>query len=240
MRYGRRWPWVGQQEWHDVLFMHWAVPYEKLKPYVPAPFLLETYDGQAWVTVVLFQTKNSRFRTMPTIMSYLSFLQMNTRTYIQFDGEPGIYFLSVDVNHLLIKTITKRLLQLPYELAKMDIKRDKDQIQFKSKRIKNNYSFSNITANYRPSSQTIYQSQGTLSHWLTERYCFWMIKGNKIIKGPLSHESWELHDVTVNLEMTDIIPFIPVNDLQRNPLAHYEKSVHAHLHPFEQIGIYRE
>lgn len=231
---------MGQQEWHDVLFMHWPVPYEILRPYIPQPFSLETYDEQAWITIILFQAKNSRFRAMPNIMSYPPFLQMNTRTYIQFDGKPGIYFLSVDVNHLLVQVASKRLLQLPYELANMDIKRDRDHISFKSNRINSGYLLSHITANYRPLSQQVHHPQGTLSHWLTERYCFWLIKGTKIIKGPLSHEPWELDKVTVTLGKKDIIPFITMNDIQEKPIAHYAKFIHAHLHPFEQIGIYRQ
>lgn len=239
MKYVRRWPWVGQQEWHDILFMHWPVPYEILKPYVPAPFKLETYNGQAWVTVILFQAKNSRLRGMPTSMSYPPFLQMNTRTYIQFDGEPGIYFFSVDVNRLLTVAVAKRILKLPYKLAEMEMAKNNDHILFKSKRIKSSHSSTGIVANYQPSAERIANQQGTLPYWLTERYCFWMIKGSKIIKGPLSHSPWELYDVTFDLNMTAIIPFIPAKYSQVNPSVHYAKSIHAYLHPFEQSGIYR-
>jgi len=234
----RRWPWVGQQGWHDVLFMHWPVPYELLKPYVPDPFTIETYEGQAWITVILFQAKNSRLRGMPTSMSYPSFLQINTRTYIQFDGEPGIYFLSVDVNHLPIVASAKGILKLPYELAEMEIAKNNDHILFKSKRVRSNLSITGITANYQPLTERIANPQGTLAYWLTERYCFWMIKGKRIIKGPLSHLPWELYDVTLDLYMTDIIPFIPTKYLKTNPVVHYGKTVHAYLHPFEQSGIY--
>lgn len=240
MGYRRRWPWVGQQEWGDVLFMHWSVPYEILKPYVPAPFTLETYDGESWVTVILLQAKHSRFRGMPTMMSYPPFLQMNVRTYIQFDGEPGIYFFSVDVNSLLTVAAAKGLLQLPCQFAEMELEEDKDQLSFNSKRIKSDHSSSSITVNYRPLTQEISNQQGTLPYWLTERYCFWMIKENRIIKGPLTHAPWKLSDVTVDLKMTEIISFIPAQYLQKNPLIHYSKSIHAYLHPFEHTGIYRE
>lgn len=239
MGYVRRWPWVGQQEWRDILFMHWPVPYEILKPYVPAPFKLETYNRQAWVSVILLQAKNSRLRGMPTMMSYPSFLQMNVRTYINFDGEPGIYFFSVDANHKLTVTTAKGLLKLPYELAEMEMKRDKDHIMFKSKRKKVNQIVPSITANYRPSLQRIAHQRGTLSHWLTERYCFWLINGKRVMKGPLSHLPWELYDVTLDLNMTDMIPFLSDRYKQENPLVHYAKSVNAYLYPFEQTGIYK-
>jgi len=237
MEYVRRWPWVGQQEWHDVLFIHWSVPFEILRTHVPAPFILETHGEKSWITVILFQAKNTRLRGMPSKISYPSFLQMNIRTYIQFGGEPGIYFFSVDVNRLLIMAAAKGILQLPYELAEMKFKKSKNQLLFKSKRKKGDYPLPSITANYQPSTLKIPNQQGTLPYWLTERYSFWMIKGNKIIKGPLSHVPWELFDVSVDLEMSNMIPFIPANYLQEKPLVHYAQSIHAYLHPFEQIGI---
>ncbi len=235
----RRWPWVAQQEWHDVLFMHWPVPYDLLKPYVPDPFILETYGEQAWISIVLFRVEKSRLRNMPTIMSYPPFLQMNIRTYIQFQGEPGIYFLSVDVNRLLIMMTAKRLLQLPYKMAKMKLEQTKDQLLFTSKQWTKNYVDARISVRYRPLTNTVFSQKGTLPYWLTERYCSWMIHGNKIVKAPLSHISWMLYHAELDMTMTNIIPFIPNKYFHLNPLTHYAKSKHAYLHPFEQIGIYK-
>jgi uncharacterized protein YqjF (DUF2071 family) len=30
-----RGPWIMKQEWHDLLFAHWAVPVDVLRPLIP-------------------------------------------------------------------------------------------------------------------------------------------------------------------------------------------------------------
>jgi len=172
-------------------------------------------------------------------MSYPSFLQMNFRTYIQFDDEPGIYFFSVDVNRMLTMITAKNLLQLPYEMAEISMERIKDYYLFKSKRTKQIDSDARIFAKYQPLENIVCNKPNTLSHWLTDRYCFWMINGNKIIKGPISHMPWTLYHAELELIKINIAPSSVHNKyLHSNPLAHYGKSMHAYLHPFEQQGIY--
>lgn len=240
MGYMRRWPWVAQQGWSDVLFMHWPVPYDLLKPYVPDPFILETYNGDAWVSVVLFRAKRSRLRSMPFKMSYPSFFQMNLRTYIKFDNEPSIYFLSVDVNRLLPMIAAKKLLQLPYHIAEMRMENIQDQRLFTSKRTNHILSEPQISIMYQPLINKVFNQKDTLPYWLTERYCFWKIYGNKVVKGPLSHMPWTLHHAELELTAINMMPSILNQYLHFNPLVHYAKYMHAHLHPFEQIGIYEE
>lgn len=234
----RRWPWIAQQEWRHVLFLHWSVPYEELRPYIPTPFELETFDGRAWVSVILFQAKNSRLRGMPSSLSYSPFLQVNVRTYITFNGEPGIYFFSIDANRFFAVNGAKYVLGLPYQQAEIKLTQDKKSLLFESKRIEKGNSSLGISANYQPSTTVIPNDNNTLSYWLTERYCFWMIKGNKIIKGPLSHAPWKLQAVTVDLNMSELVPFISAPYSKTDPLVHYATSINAHLHPFEQKGIY--
>src|SRR5699024_7461498 len=138
-----------------------------LKPHVPAPFTLETIAGQAWISVVLFSAKNSRLRFMPSVISYPTFLQMNIRTYVHFNGEPGIYFLSVDVNHLLTMTAAKKVLQLPYELAEMNLEQIQDQLLFSSKRLTNHEVDRQIIVKYQPQVGKVPHKKGTLSYRLT-------------------------------------------------------------------------
>ena len=47
-------PWLMTQTWHDLLFAHWPVPAQALRPLVPAHFELDLFEGQAWVAVVPF------------------------------------------------------------------------------------------------------------------------------------------------------------------------------------------
>jgi len=40
--------------WHDLLFMHWPIRPEALRPLIPAMLELDTFDGWAWLGVVHF------------------------------------------------------------------------------------------------------------------------------------------------------------------------------------------
>ena len=132
-----------------------------------------------------------------------------------------------------------RVLQLPYEWAEMNLEQVQDQLLFSSKRITNHDADSEVIVKYQPQADKVHHTKETLSYWLTERYCFWMIRGHKIVKGPLTHESWTLSHVHLDLDKS-IMPFVPQQYLKNNPISHYAKSMHAYLHPFEHLGIYKK
>lgn len=234
----RRWPWIAQQEWRDVLFLHWPVSADKLRPLIPAPFELDTFDDKAWISIVLFQARNSRLRGMPRLFSYPNFLQVNVRTYVTFNDEPGVYFLSIEANRFLVVKGAKNVLGLPYQQATMQLRKDKKKLLFESKRRNPKTDLTHIYASYEPSMVDVPSYRGTLPFWLTERYCLWMKKGKKIIKGRLSHERWNLHAASIDTELTGYPSLFSLPCDEVDPLVHYAASIHAHLHPFEQKGIY--
>lgn len=234
----RRWPWVAQQEWRDVLFLHWPVSIDKIKPLIPAPFKLDTFDGKAWISIILFQAKNSRLRGMPSLFSYPNFSQVNVRTYVTFDDEPGIYFLSIDANSSLAVMLAKNMLGLPYQQATIKFKKDTNEISFASKRLGMNELSTCIYAYYKPSTFYFPNHYGTLDFWLTERYCLWLMKGRRIIKGPLSHKPWKLTTAILDISKSELPLLSQLSCDIANPLVHYAPSMRAYLHPFEQKGIY--
>jgi hypothetical protein len=44
-RFARPVPWVWDQHWRDVLFLHWQVPVAALRPLVPERLDIDMYDG---------------------------------------------------------------------------------------------------------------------------------------------------------------------------------------------------
>ena len=51
--------------WHDLLFMHWPVPVDQLRPLIPPLLEIDTYDSTAWIGVVPFRMTNVRPRYVP-------------------------------------------------------------------------------------------------------------------------------------------------------------------------------
>ncbi|CAN5326291.1 hypothetical protein BH23BAC1_BH23BAC1_46180 [soil metagenome] len=55
-------PWIMQQTWQDLLFLHYKIPFEVLRPLVPERLELDTYRGDAWISITPFKMRNVRFR----------------------------------------------------------------------------------------------------------------------------------------------------------------------------------
>src|SRR5262249_44077214 len=83
---------VWRQSWEDLLFLHWRVAPSDLTPHVPSPLQVETFDGRAWVSLVLFRLW-VRPRWLPFLPGVSSLLEANLRTYVHLAGKPGIWFL---------------------------------------------------------------------------------------------------------------------------------------------------
>lgn len=237
MNFERRWPWIAQQTWRNILFIHFPVPYKMLKNYIPPPFTLETYNGQAWIGIVLFEALNSRLRGMPRSLSFRKFLQLNIRTYITFDSEPGVYFFSLDASRKL-PVMGAKLFALPYFHAQMQFNTYEHKFRLTSKRMINNrLHFPMFDIKYKPVSEPFMSKNDSLFYWFTERYCIWLINGNKIYKAPISHKSWPLQSAEADIAIDHDFPLLSYCH-QATPITHYCLQMNAHVHPFEQKGIY--
>ena len=79
------------QEWHDLLFAHWPVPAEVLRPLVPPELEIEEFDGTGWLGIVPFRLRDL-WRRVPGRRLKLSFLELNVRTYVRVADRPGVFF----------------------------------------------------------------------------------------------------------------------------------------------------
>src|SRR5688572_18438599 len=78
-------PIVGYQRWRDLLFLHWPIPVEVLRPLVPEPLSIDTYEGVAYVGLVPFWMIGVRPTWAPE-RSAFRFLETNVRTYTHLEG----------------------------------------------------------------------------------------------------------------------------------------------------------
>ncbi|MCK5941840.1 MAG: DUF2071 domain-containing protein, partial [Planctomycetes bacterium] len=56
-----------EMRWEDLLFLHWSVAPDLLRPHLPAGLELDTCDGRAWLGVVPFTMAATRFRWLPPV-----------------------------------------------------------------------------------------------------------------------------------------------------------------------------
>ncbi len=83
-------PWIMTQRWNDLLFLHYALAPEIVRPLVPDVLTLDTYQQRAWVSVTPFWINHLRPPGVPSLPWLSHFAEVNVRTYVTRDGKPGV------------------------------------------------------------------------------------------------------------------------------------------------------
>src|SRR5215210_3491100 len=169
-------PWVQGQTWLDLLFAHWSLPVEVLRPAVPAELPLDTFDGRAWLGITPFEVSGLRALGTPPVPRLSRFAETNVRTYTTIGGRPGIYFLSLDAASCAAVAGARLTYRLPYFRARMSIERSGDEIRYRSRRLGGG---AELIARYRANGPPLQPPFGTLEHFLTERYCLYTVDAHR-------------------------------------------------------------
>ncbi len=119
--------------WNDLLFMHWPVSPDSLRPLIPSSLELDLYDGSAWIGVVPFLMTDVRPTIAPRFLAS-HFPELNVRTYVRHKGRAGVWFCSLDAADRLTVWGARRFFYLPYHSAAMSCVRSGDVIEYRSRR----------------------------------------------------------------------------------------------------------
>ncbi|QDU60581.1 hypothetical protein Pan216_14280 [Planctomycetes bacterium Pan216] len=185
------------QSWHDLLFAHWPVPAEVLRPLIPEPLAIDTFDGQGWIGVVPFRMSGIRPRGGPALPWLSAFPELNVRTYVTLDARPGVWFFSLEAANPIAVAVARWWFHLPYFNATMRCQRSGDDIDYASLRTHRRAADASFAARYGPTGPVTLAPAGSHEHWLTERYCLYSVnrKGD-LVRGDIHHEPWPLQPAT--------------------------------------------
>jgi uncharacterized protein YqjF (DUF2071 family) len=220
-------PWVMGQTWQRLLFAHWRVPSDVLRPHVPKTLLLEEWDGSAWLGITPFRVAGLRVRGLPPLPLASSFHELNCRTYVRAGDRPGIWFFSLDASSRAAVEVARRTYKLPYRFARIDAHGD----SFDVVRVGESAS---LTSRYRGLGQPTPARPDTLEYFLTERYCLYGDDGR--LRADIHHPPWPLEAAEGTLEESGISP-VP---LDGEPLLHYSERQDVVIWSPEQVDEGRE
>ncbi|MCA1020777.1 YqjF family protein [Halobacillus litoralis] len=226
--------WMMHQDWDDLYFIHWPVPAEELRPYVPEKLDIDEFDGSAWIAVVPFRMKNIRFRGLPEIPFGTELLELNVRTYVSYKGEPGVYFITLDSDHPLGVFLARSVFGLPYVHASMRMDIGDSSTQFSSHRTHKGYPAAQFHAEFQTVSEPMEARPGSLLYWLTERYALWVVRGKRVYKGPIIHNNWKLQKAEAAVTTNHLLDFLPSEYFRSRPVTYYSKSVQTRIFPYER------
>ncbi len=71
-----------------------------LREWIPSPLEIDTWNGLAWIGAVPFRMEGIRpCGPLPALP--LCIPETNLRTYVHFDGVPGVWFFSLEASRLI-------------------------------------------------------------------------------------------------------------------------------------------
>jgi hypothetical protein len=127
---------IGYHRWTNLLFVHWRIPADVVRPLLPPELTLDTWDGDAWVGLVPFHMSRVRPWWSPPVPGISYFCETNVRTYVHFRGrEPGVWFFSLEASNSLAVRIARWRWHLPYFRAQMTLERKDRAVACCSRRL---------------------------------------------------------------------------------------------------------
>ena len=224
-------PWVMVQVWHDLLFAHWPIAFESLRPLVPLQLPLDMFDGKCWVGVVPFWMSGVRGHGTPAIPGLSRFPELNVRTYVTYRDKPGVYFFSLDAGSRMAVWGARALYHLPYFYADMKVENVGDAIEYDSSRLVAQAEF---RGRYGPIAPVERRQPGSLEHWLTERYCLYTVHRDTVYRGEIHHAPWQVQDASAKIGANSMASAVDIILPDINPLLHFAKHLDVLIWPLER------
>jgi hypothetical protein len=220
-----------RQTWHDLLFMHWPSSTTDLRPEIPDGLEIDTFDGQAWIAVVPFRMTGIRFRNLPALPGLSAFAELNVRTYVTREGQPGVWFYSLDAAHLIAVHVARAWFHLPYHHARMRCAADGDGIRYTSRRVHSSSPKAEFVGRYRPVGPVVESRPGSLEHFLTARYCLYASdRQGRLYQGKIQHPPWPLQVAEAEVE-SNTMRELPASA----PLLHFSRHLDVEVWALEQL-----
>lgn len=213
-----------RQTWHDLLFAHWPLAPEVLRPLVPPSLPLDTFDGRAWIAVVPFHMSDVAPRGVPALPGLSAFPELNVRTYVTVEDKPGVLFFSLDAASRLAVEAARLAYHLPYYHAAMSVAPKGDGVRYGSRRLDRRARPAELRARYAPTGPVFRTHAGSLEHFLTERYCLYApASGGRLYRAEIHHPPWPLQQAGAALEQNTMAAAHGIRLPSEPPLLHFAR-----------------
>jgi uncharacterized protein YqjF (DUF2071 family) len=236
-------PAIMRQKWRDLLFLHWPIPPEAVRPLVPPQLDLDLHEGRAYVGLIPFTMRGVRPVWTPAVPGLSSFHETNVRTYVHRSGrDPGVWFFSLDAANRLAVRLARSWFYLPYYHARLFLEpepteRNGDPHAFV-------YAGVRQMPGPRPASYAIRATPagsveparpGTLEHFLVERYILYSTRGDHLYRGQVHHSAYPLQSATVHSLDENLLAAAALARPDVPPLTHFAGGVDVDVYRLEPV-----
>ena len=185
------------QRWNRLVFLHWRLPADVIRRFVPAGLELDLCEGAAWISLVAFTVSHMRATLLPPIPGLSDAHQINMRTYVHRDGIPGLWFFSLDANNPLAVWAVRLGYRLAFFRARMHVSDDGGVVAFRSERTDGNAPKATFDATWQRGDALPVLQPGTLDFFLVERYVLYSGTNDHLLRTRIHHRPWPLRRATV-------------------------------------------
>jgi uncharacterized protein YqjF (DUF2071 family) len=162
-----------------MLFLSWPVAPASLAGRIPAPLSLDTFEGQAWITLIPFRMERLRPRGLPPVPPFSRFDEVDCLTYVVYGEEPGIWFFRIDAGTLMGSVVGRKLFGLPYHDSAVSLHREGEDRVFRSEgRVDDGDERPELRLRYRPRGPAYEAAPGTLARFIVERFVMFSSSGS--------------------------------------------------------------
>lgn len=212
--------------WRDLLFANWPVDSSSLSAHLPDSLAVQEYDGTGWLSIVPFRNVDTRPRGLPAWLG-IALPELNLRTYVTCDGEPGVYFFSLDAAGIFTTLGARLTHHLPYYYAKMRFQRGDDrQIRFESRRRHPGARPAEFSAIYGPTGDPFTASPHSLAAFLTERRRLYAQGSDGSVRHTdVTHDRWTLYPAEAVIESNTLFEANGFDHPTTEPILYYSPGV---------------
>jgi uncharacterized protein YqjF (DUF2071 family) len=190
-------------DWERVVFLHYLVAPELLRPSVPHPFELDLCEGRGCISVVAVTMQNFRpCGSDPAAILFRPVRQqrfLNLRTYVHCGGEPGALFLQGWLSQPLPVPLPSGFFHLPYAFASCLYQHAGDSGEVRGRVTTRDGNFA-YHASMDPACEQRTAEPGSLAEFTMERYTGVFSRGHQPYVFRAWHPPWLQNRIEATIE----------------------------------------
>lgn len=229
------WP-IMHQTWKRLLFLHWPIEVERLRPLIPAELSIDTWEGVTWIGLTPLEIHRMRPVLAPPLPKISFTYELNVRTYVHRDRVPGIWFLSLEASNPLAVWGARLSYFLPYFHASINMSSHGDCSRFHCRRTHAGAPRAELEVKWRRGRRLPAAVPGTLEFYLVERYCLYSMRRGRLYRARIHHRPWPLCNAALDHLSSTIFTAHGLPEPSAAPLLHSQaEPLYVEVWPLRRV-----
>jgi uncharacterized protein YqjF (DUF2071 family) len=227
---------VMHQTWGKLLFMHWRIEENLLRPFIPDSLEIDTYGGSAWIAITPFTMWDVRALPpyVPPVPGLSALHELNVRTYVHHNGVPGVWFFSLDTNSTAAVLAASTIYYLPYHYADIELKERGRKITYSLSR--DDDPPAAFKAEWKVGDPLPQSQPGSKEFFLTERYILYAEHDDQLYRARIHHDPWPLQEAELIKWGSTMLEANRLNQPTNDPIVHYAEEIDVEIWYREKVA----